>query len=223
MATDATGSPTSLGIPKYDTSVDAPSGLGFNAAMDAINTLIAAAGKLTVKKAGAAIGTRTSLNFIQGTNVTLGVADDAANDKVDVTITAAGGVTDPTMGGDLSGTASNAQIVANSVTATELADNSVDAAAIQSSAVTPVKMSIKHDSGLGVSILSGGVGVTFATPFSAAPVVVAGLMVGNPAANGGAGEPANYIASVSSVTSAGFTLIHNQGGTRTVPWVAVGA
>jgi hypothetical protein len=37
MATDATGVPTSPdSIPKYNTSVDAPSGLGFNAAMDAV-------------------------------------------------------------------------------------------------------------------------------------------------------------------------------------------
>lgn len=41
MATDATGAPTPLGIPKYNTSADAPSGLGFNAAMDAIDALIA--------------------------------------------------------------------------------------------------------------------------------------------------------------------------------------
>lgn len=38
MATDATGTPTTnFSIPKYDTNVDAPSGLGFNAAMDAID------------------------------------------------------------------------------------------------------------------------------------------------------------------------------------------
>lgn len=42
MATDATGAPTPLGIPKYNTSADAPSGLGFNAAMDALDALIAA-------------------------------------------------------------------------------------------------------------------------------------------------------------------------------------
>lgn len=41
MATDATGTPTSLGIPTYNTSADAPSGLGFNAAMAIIDTLIA--------------------------------------------------------------------------------------------------------------------------------------------------------------------------------------
>lgn len=40
MATDATGTPTTKGIPKYDTANDAPSGLGFNAAMDAIDTLL---------------------------------------------------------------------------------------------------------------------------------------------------------------------------------------
>lgn len=42
MPTDATGTPTSLGIPTYNTSVDAPSGLGFNAAMASIDALIAA-------------------------------------------------------------------------------------------------------------------------------------------------------------------------------------
>lgn len=42
MATDATGTPTSLGIPKLDTANDAPSGLGINAMMDAIDALIAA-------------------------------------------------------------------------------------------------------------------------------------------------------------------------------------
>ncbi len=41
MATDATGTPTALGIPKYNPNVDAPSGLGFNAAMDVIDGLIA--------------------------------------------------------------------------------------------------------------------------------------------------------------------------------------
>lgn len=41
MATDATGTPTSPdNIPKYNTSVDAPSGLGFNAAMDQIQVAL---------------------------------------------------------------------------------------------------------------------------------------------------------------------------------------
>lgn len=42
MATDATGTPTALGIPKINTSVDAPSGLGTNAAMDSIDALLQA-------------------------------------------------------------------------------------------------------------------------------------------------------------------------------------
>lgn len=37
MAQDATGTPTPKGIPKYNTAVDAPSGKGFNAAMDQID------------------------------------------------------------------------------------------------------------------------------------------------------------------------------------------
>jgi microcystin-dependent protein len=40
LATDATGTPTPLGIPTYNINVDAPSGNGFNAAMAAIDTLI---------------------------------------------------------------------------------------------------------------------------------------------------------------------------------------
>lgn len=40
MATDATGTPTAKGIPTYNPDVDAPSGLGFNAAMQAIDQLL---------------------------------------------------------------------------------------------------------------------------------------------------------------------------------------
>lgn len=41
MAVDATGTPTTLGIPRYDVTNDAPSGLGFNAAMQEIDDLLA--------------------------------------------------------------------------------------------------------------------------------------------------------------------------------------
>ncbi len=42
------------------------------------------------KNSGAVVGTRKQLNFIEGTNVTLTVADDAGNDQVDITIAATG-------------------------------------------------------------------------------------------------------------------------------------
>lgn len=43
MATDATGTPTTnYSIPKFNTAVDAPSGLGSNAQMDFIDTLLLA-------------------------------------------------------------------------------------------------------------------------------------------------------------------------------------
>jgi hypothetical protein len=48
-------------------------------------------GAVTVEKNGTAVGTRRNINFIEGTNITLTIADDSANDEVDVTITASGG------------------------------------------------------------------------------------------------------------------------------------
>jgi hypothetical protein len=47
--------------------------------------------RVAVEKAGVAVGTRRTLNFIEGSNVTLTMADDAANEEVDITIDAAGG------------------------------------------------------------------------------------------------------------------------------------
>ncbi len=47
MPTDLNGTPTSLGIGTYETSSDAPSGLGFNEAMAQIDALIAARMKIT--------------------------------------------------------------------------------------------------------------------------------------------------------------------------------
>lgn len=44
-----------------------------------------------VKNSGAVVGTRKQLNFIEGSNVTLTIADDAGGDQVDITIAAAGG------------------------------------------------------------------------------------------------------------------------------------
>lgn len=51
------------------------------------------------KNSGATVGTRRKLNLVEGTNVTLTVSDDVANEKVDVTIAASGG------GGGTTGTA----------------------------------------------------------------------------------------------------------------------
>lgn len=43
------------------------------------------------KNSGANVGTRRRLNFIEGTNVTLTIADDAGSEEVDITINATGG------------------------------------------------------------------------------------------------------------------------------------
>ena len=44
-----------------------------------------------IRKAGTLIGVRRTLNLIEGTNVTLTIADDSVNDRVNVTIAASGG------------------------------------------------------------------------------------------------------------------------------------
>lgn len=48
----------------------------------------AGGGAPTIKDAGAVIGTRQGVNFIEGANVTINVVDDPGNDEVDVTISA---------------------------------------------------------------------------------------------------------------------------------------
>jgi hypothetical protein len=58
------------------------------------STLTAALGSVTsvtVKKAGTTIGTRSALNLIEGSNVTITTTDNSGSDRVDVTIASTGG------------------------------------------------------------------------------------------------------------------------------------
>jgi hypothetical protein len=62
---------------------------------DALSGNLDATARINVSKnSGATVGTRRRLNLIEGTNITLTVADDAGNEEVDVTIT---GATPPTI------------------------------------------------------------------------------------------------------------------------------
>lgn len=97
MATDATGTPsTNFSFPKYLTSADAPSGLGLNAIVDdvdtklnAASTLLGAVARTIVRKAAVLVGTRRAINFIEGSGISLTIADNAGTEAVDVTITKA--------------------------------------------------------------------------------------------------------------------------------------
>jgi hypothetical protein len=55
--------------------------------------IVSGALPFTIQKAGSAIGTRRALNLIEGANITLTVADDSGNDRVNVTVAAAGTAT----------------------------------------------------------------------------------------------------------------------------------
>lgn len=61
-------------------------------ASDALAGLLDAVARLTVRKnTGVDVGSRRRLNLIEGANVTLTVADDAANEELGITIAASGG------------------------------------------------------------------------------------------------------------------------------------
>lgn len=79
--------------------------LSFSGSLSNVANLIGAVARTIIAKAGTTIGTRRKINFIEGTNVTITVADDSAGEKVDVTIAASGGgggMTNPmTSEGDL--------------------------------------------------------------------------------------------------------------------------
>ncbi len=96
-AAGAEGTATSLARSdhKHDITTAAASDLA-NANAEGTATSLARsdhAHKRTIRvaKAGTDVGTRNRLNLIEGTNVTITVADDAGNDEVDVTIAASGG------------------------------------------------------------------------------------------------------------------------------------
>jgi hypothetical protein len=56
-----------------------------------LDTTAFISGVAVAKNSGATVGTRPKINFIEGTNVTLTIADDSGNGEVDVTIASAGG------------------------------------------------------------------------------------------------------------------------------------
>ena len=65
---------------------------------------------------------------------------------------------DPSMGGDLSGTASNAQIVANAITATEIASNAVTTVKILNANVTGAKIATNAVDGTHIALGSDASG-----------------------------------------------------------------
>jgi len=56
----------------------------------AVNSTLDANARIGVEKAGTLIGTRRNINFIEGSNITLTIADDPTNEEVDITIATSG-------------------------------------------------------------------------------------------------------------------------------------
>lgn len=66
-------------------------------------SVISPDGDVHVQENGTPIGAQNTLNFVEGTNVSLDIAEDQANQRIDITINAAGGGG----GGDVTGTTSS--------------------------------------------------------------------------------------------------------------------
>jgi hypothetical protein len=58
---------------------------------DPITGNLDANARVAVQQGGTLVGTRRAINFIAGTNVSLNITDDSANERVNVTINATGG------------------------------------------------------------------------------------------------------------------------------------
>jgi len=54
-----------------------------------VSDLLDAIARVTVSKAGVDVGSRRTINFIEGTNVTFTITDDSGNEEIDITINAA--------------------------------------------------------------------------------------------------------------------------------------
>jgi hypothetical protein len=59
--------------------------------IDKLNALLATNSTITIAKNGVAVGAEPTINFIEGSNVTLTVVDNSLTDSIDVTIDASGG------------------------------------------------------------------------------------------------------------------------------------
>jgi len=76
------------------------------------------------------------------------------------------GGADPTLGGDLTGTASNAQIAANAVGTTEIETNAVTAAKILDNTITEPKLAVSNAPGANQVLTWNGTTLVWTTPAS---------------------------------------------------------
>lgn len=89
---------------------------------------------VAVTKAGVAVGTQPTLNFIEGSNVTLTIADDTTNEEIDITIASSGG--GGTMTFTVAGDTGSSQTIADTNTLTVAGGGGIDTVASATDTIT---------------------------------------------------------------------------------------
>lgn len=130
--------------------------------------------KFGVQKGGILVGSRPRLNFIEGANVTLTVADNAASDRVDVTVAATGGGSGNAVR-PYSKSFTNAASV--SIPDSEHRFGSANLAAVCYDNGSPAKQIIPND--VSVDNATYEVVITFSQPVTGRCVLISGGTVAN--------------------------------------------
>lgn len=107
------------------------------------------------KNSGANVGTRSRLNLIEGTGVTMTIADDAGDDEVDITINSSGGGTTPKSGLRAAANFSGTPMTSTVTFATAFGDNNYSVSVVlecQNNANYPCHIHTKSASGFVIEL-----------------------------------------------------------------------
>ncbi len=168
------------------------------------------------KNSGAVVGTRKQLNFIEGSNVTLTVADDAGNDQVDITIAATGASGAPstatyvTLSTDA--TLTNERVLTGTLSQITVTDNGAGSTVVLSTPQNIATGSSPTFTGLTLSGLSTGAVINTAGVLSSvAPGTSGNVLTSNGTTWTSAAPAGASIAIGSSITSGTATRVLFEG------------
>lgn len=160
--------------------------------------------KLISAKNGSDVGTRHKINFVEGSNVTLTVSDDAGNDRVNVTIAAPGGGTVSTTGAPVSGNLtkfSGASTITNADLTGAVVTSGGVATSLGSFSSADLRGALTDETGTGSAVFSNS--PTLVTPNLGTPSALVGTNITGTAPSLTAGTVTTNANLTGAVTSVG--------------------